>query len=166
MQRRRHHSQRRKRQASRVRKRTRKIDKIVALAASEERRLGEQTGRSRAYLNDQVERLGELNAFRHNYACRNPASSGVNAVHLKDYQNFLDRLDTAVNAQRQIVRDGERNLETHRQRWLTKRQRLESLERVLDKYKDEDRAYESRLEQKSADELAKLTPSGFETSQS
>jgi len=149
-----------------MKKRSRKIDKIVALAAAEERRLGEQAGRSRVHLDEQLDRLGELNAFRHNYADKNPASAGVSAAHWKDYQSFVQRLDTAVTAQNQIIRDGERNLETHRQRWLAKRQRLESLERVLDKYKEQDRAYESRLEQKSADELAKLSPSGFERSES
>ena len=149
-----------------MKKRTRKIDKIVSLAAAEERSLGEQAGRSRKYLDEQLDRLGELNAFRHNYTGKNPASSGVSAAHWKDYQGFLDRLDAAVVAQQQIIRDGERNLETHRQRWLAKRQRLESLERVLEKYKDQDRAYESRLEQKSADELSNLRPSGFETRKS
>lgn len=152
--------------SSEMKKRTRKIDKIVSLAAAEERSLGALAGRSRKHLDEQLDRLGELNAFRHNYTGRNPASSGVSAAHLKDYQGFLDRLDAAVAAQQQIIRDGERNLETHRQRWLAKRQRLESLERVLDKYKDQDRAYESRLEQKSADELSNLSPSGFETRKS
>lgn len=146
-----------------MKKRTRKIDKIVSLAAAEERSLGQQAGRSRAHLDEQLERLGELSAFRHNYAGKNPASSGVSAAHWKDYQCFLDRLDAAVSAQQQIIRDGERNLETHRQRWLAKRQRRESLERVLEKYKEQDRAYESRLDQKSADELANLSPSGFST---
>lgn len=149
-----------------MKKRTRKIDKIVSLAAAEERSFGEQAGRSRKYLDEQLERLGELNAFRHNYAGKNPASAGVSAAHWKDYQSFLERLDAAVTAQQQIIREGERNLESHRQRWLAKRQRLESLERVLDKYKDQDRAYESRLEQKSADELSNLSPSGFESRES
>jgi flagellar FliJ protein len=149
-----------------MKKRTRKIDKIVSLAAAEERSLGAQAGRSRKYLDEQLDRLGELNAFRHNYTGNNPASSGVSAAHWKDYQGFLDRLDAALAAQQQIIRDGERNLEIHRQRWLAKRQRLESLERVLEKYRDQDRAYESRLEQKSADELSNLSPSGFETRKS
>lgn len=151
---------------SEMKKRSRKIGKIVSLAAAEERSLGEQAGRSRKYLDEQLERLGELNAFRHNYTDKNPASSGVSAAHWKDYQGFLDRLDAAVAAQRQIIQDGERNLATHRQRWLAKRQRLESLERVLEKYADQDRAYESRLEQKAADEFSNLKPPGFGTRKS
>ena len=122
-----------------MKKRTRKIDKIVSLAASEERRLGEEAGRSRRRLDEQLARLGELNA----------------------YQNFLRRLDGAVRAQQQIVSDCEQNLETHRQRWLAKRRRLESLERVLEKYQQQDRAFEDRLEQKALDDLPAPQNAGF-----
>ncbi len=143
--------------------RTRKIGKIASLAAAEERRFGEQAGRSQRHLNEQLERLGELNAFRHSYAKKGNSASGVSSAHLKDYQNFLQRLDTAVKAQQQIVRDCERNLATHRQRWLVKRQKLESLERVLEKYRAADVADEEKLEQKLLDDLPAAEGRGFET---
>ncbi|MCH9695719.1 MAG: flagellar export protein FliJ [Gammaproteobacteria bacterium] len=134
-------------------KRTQKIDKVVSLAASEERRFGEITGRSQQTLNEQLLRLGELNAYRQGYAAKRPSPTGVSAVHWRDYQNFLGRLDTAVSSQQQIIRDCEQNLEVHRNRWLQKRQKLESLERVLEKSRQQDAAYESRLEQKMLDDL-------------
>jgi flagellar protein FliJ len=136
-----------------MKRRTGKIGRVVSLAAAEERRFGEQTGRSQRGLNDQSERLGELNAFRHNYAKKNPAVSGVSAAHWKDYQNFLQRLDNAVVSQQQIIRDCEQNLEVHRKRWLVKRQKLESLERVLEKCRNQDAVYEARLEQRRLDDL-------------
>lgn len=144
-----------------MRDRTRKIGKIASLAAAEERRFGEQAGRSQRHLNEQLEQLGELNAFRHNYAKKNVAPGGVSSAHLKDYRSFLDRLDTAVKAQQQIVRDCERNLATHRQRWLVKRQKLESLERVLEKYRAADLAHEEKLEQKLLDDLPNPDKQGF-----
>jgi len=85
----------------------------------------------------------------------------VSSAHWQDYQDFLRRLDTAVNAQQQIVRDCERNLEIHRQRWMAKRQRLQSLERVLEKYETEDQIHEARREQKRLDELPKSRATGF-----
>ncbi len=145
-----------------MRGRTRKIGKIASLAAAEERRFGEQAGRSQQQLNEQLERLGELNAFRHNYAKQNAGTRELNSAHLKDYQNFLDRLDTAVRAQQQIVRDCEQNLATHRQRWMVKRQKLESLERVLARYQAEDTARDDKLEQKRLDDLPKAGLKGFE----
>lgn len=145
-----------------MKSRTRKISKVATLAAAEERKFGEQAGRSQRNLNDQLERLGELNAFRHNYARKNSTSARVTSAHLKDYQNFLHRLDTAVRAQQQIVRDCEQNAATHRQRWMIKRQKLESLERVLEKYQVEDNAHEDRLEQKLLDDLPNAGIQGFE----
>ena len=144
-----------------MKKRTRKIDKIVSLAANDERRTGQEAGRSRQRLDEQLARLGELNAYRHNYASKSPSGSTVSAAQWQDYQNFLQRLDGAVRAQQQIVNDCEQNLETHRQRWLAKRRRLESLERVLDKYEQQDRAYEDKLEQKALDDLPASQNAGF-----
>lgn len=138
-----------------MKRRTKKIDKVVSLAAAEERRFGEQAGRSQQALNQQVDRLGELNAFRQNYRNKPSESVGVSAVHWQDYQNFLQRLDHAVQSQHQIITDCEQNLHAHRNRWMVKRQKLESLERVLEKCRQKDAAYESRLEQKQQDELSR-----------
>jgi len=145
-----------------TRRRTQKLGKVAALAAAEERRFGVEAGRSQRHLNEQLERLGELNAFRHNYARKNSGMARVTSAHLKDYQNFLSRLDVAVRAQQQIVRDCEQNLATHRKRWMIKRQKLESLERVLEKYQVQDHAQREKLEQKLLDDLPNAGIQGFE----
>jgi flagellar FliJ protein len=136
-----------------VSRRTKKIGKVVSLTKSEERRYGVQTGRSQHYLSEQIDKLGELQAYRQAYTTRAPAGGRVHIAHLQDYQNFLQRLDRAVQSQQQIVRDGERNLAAHRQRWLAKRQRLESLQRVLSRYRVQDRICADRLEQKRLDDV-------------
>lgn len=142
--------------------RSRKIGKVARLASSEERRFGELAGKSRHLLNEQLERLGELNAFRHNYSKKSLTESTLSSAHWQDYQSFLRRLDTAVSAQQQIVRDCEQKLEAHRKRWMAKRQRLESLERVLEKYSAEDKVQQARIEQKRLDELASSFSGCFE----
>ncbi len=144
-----------------MKQRSRKIGKVTALAASEERRFGEQAGRSQRELNEQQNRLGELNAYRHTYASNPPSRDGVSAAHWQDYQNFLSRLDTAIRAQQQIVQTCEQNLATHRQRWLAKRRKRESLERVMDKYKAQEVAYADKLEQKMLDDLPNAGSRGF-----
>ncbi len=140
--------------------RSKKIGKVASLAAAEERRLGQLAGRARQQLDEQVDRLGELNAFRHNYAEKKSGKSTLRAAHWQDYQAFLHRLDTAVTAQQQIIRNSERMLETHRKRWIAKRQRAESLERVLEKYQAEEHLQDARREQKRLDELP-VNPSPF-----
>ncbi len=134
-------------------KRSKKIHKFVALAEVEERRSGEMTGQSQAQLHSQVHKLGELNAYRHNYAEKSIDVANVHAAHWKDYQNFLHRLDDAVRSQQEIVKDCEQTVEAHRRRWMAKRQRLESLERVLERFQQEEHLQAARLEQRVLDDL-------------
>ena len=136
-----------------MKKRSQKLSKIVSLATSEERRCGAETGRSRRTLEEQMTKLGELNAYRQNYAQLTRSMKGANAAHWKDYQSFMQRLDEAVQAQQQIVRDSEQNLDRHRRRWLAKRQRLESLQRVLDNYRNEEAVHAERQTQRLLDDL-------------
>ena len=139
-------------------KRSKILNKFVAIAEAEERRTGELMGQSRRQLDDHIGRLGELNAFRSDYRGKGPSSGTFDSAHFKDYQSFLTRLDTAVRTQQQIVADSEQNVELHRQRWLARRQRLESLERVLERCQQEELAHEQRLEQRTLDDLPSGAP--------
>lgn len=136
-----------------MKKRSRKLERIVSLACSEEQSLRERAGQARKKLEKQRERLGELNAFRQNYKSKAAQSEPIRSAHLEDYKHFQKRLDDAVGSQRQVIQDSERNYETVRRRWIVKRQRRESLERVLDKYRRAEAAHEGRLEQKKIDDL-------------
>lgn len=133
--------------------RSRKIKKFVALAQSKERRAGELNGRSQAALNEQVDRLGELNAYRHSYVGAAADVSKIHAAHWQDYQNFLYRLDTAVRAQQQVIQGCEESVAAHRRQWMARRQRLESLERVMDRYQKQEHIEADRLEQRALDDL-------------
>lgn len=146
-----------------MKSRSGKIGKVVAIAEADERRVGQLAGQSHQRLNEQLARLGELNAFRRSYASRTSTDSIVSSTHWQDYQSFLNRLDTAVKAQQQIVQDCERKLATHRQRWMAKRQRVQSLERVVDKYQTQERLQEDRREQKRLDDLGRSGVGGFDS---
>ncbi|MDJ0939393.1 MAG: flagellar export protein FliJ [Woeseiaceae bacterium] len=142
-------------------KRSRKIDRIVSIAEAEERRHGELTGRSQSQLNEQRNRLGALQAYRVDYAGKGSSVGSVSSSHWKDYQAFLARLDDAVRSQQQIVRDCEQAVEVHRQRWMEKRKRVESLTRVRDRFRDEEARHAERLEQRRLDDLP-TKPAQFE----
>ncbi len=135
-------------------KETRKIDKLVALAAMDERRQGERTGKYRRLLDEETVRLGELNAYRQSYASRSQRLDEIGAAHLKDFRNFLCRLDQAVVAQREVVENCARQFEAHRRRWMIKKQRLESLQRVLERHEAEAALEAERREQRILDDRA------------
>lgn len=139
-------------------KRSARLKKIVALAEAEERHQGVLTGRSQSRLNEQLSRLGELNEYRHNYADSAKQSAGLRSAHWKDYQNFLFRLDDALRSQRQAVKTCEQSLESHRRQWMDKRRRLESLERVRERYQQEEALHAERLERRTQDDMPPTPP--------
>ncbi len=145
-----------------MKKTSEKIAKVLSLAASEERRIGQQTGRSQQALSESQQRLQELQSYRSGYATKQTSAENVNAAHWCDYQRFLQRLDEAVSSQHQVVRNSEANLKLHRDRWMAKRRRLESLERALDRHTRKERNVVDRLEQKQQDEMAARKPASDE----
>ncbi len=134
-------------------KRSAKLAKLVSIAASEERRCGAMTGRFRRILEEQESRLGELNAHRQNYAELSQSVQDIDAARWKDYQGFMNRLDEALKAQREVVANSEMNLEKHRRVWLQKRRRLKSLQRVLDSSRSEEIRSADKKEQRRLDDL-------------
>ncbi len=142
-----------------MKKRSQKIDKLVVIAKADERRTGEAAGRLRVRLGTELERLGELNAHRHVYANKVNSMMNVNSAHMKDFQSFMHRLDQAARSQQQIIRDCEQHFETHRRQWMAKRQKLKSLERVLDRYRRDEALYADRQEQRRLDDIPMKTAS-------
>lgn len=136
-----------------MKKRSARLQKIVSVAEAEERSLGLQTGRAQKKLTDATRKLGELNAYRESYAAKARNASTLSSAHWKDYQGFLSRLDHAVRSQQLIVNDCEKNLDAHRRRWLVKRRRVESLERVQERYRRQEMAHADRIEQRAIDDL-------------
>jgi flagellar FliJ protein len=135
-----------------VNKRSSRLHRIVTLAEAEERQHGALTGRWRARLTEQLDRLDELGAYRRKYLDESRQAEISHSAHWQDRQNFLHRLDQAVRSQQRIVRDCERNFEMHRKKWQQKRQRVESLVRVTDRFRADEQSRAERLEQRRLDD--------------
>jgi len=129
------------------------MQKLVALAEMEERRECIDMGKSQQDLSDAVGRLEELTRYRLAYGTAPRMGESFSAYRWHDYQNFLARLDQAVSVQKQFVLDGEKNVDAHRLRWMAKRQRLNSLEQVLDRYRQAEGTQMERALQKTLDDL-------------
>ena len=136
-----------------MKKRSSRLKKIVALASVEERRECIEMGKSQQELDQAMGRLEELTSYRSGYSDSPNIGASYSAFRWHDYQNFLSRLDQAVNAQRGFVLNGEQNVDAHRNRWMAKRQRLESLERVLERYHAAEDSEIERALQKELDDL-------------
>ena len=135
-----------------MKRRSGRFEKIVTLAAAAERSESVALGRARRALDEAVDRLGELERYRHEYAAGQRPGDEVSAVRWADFQAFLGRLDEAVNTQRQVIRDGEQSVDRHRRRWMIQRTRLDSLYRVLDGYRLKERLAAERRQQRALDD--------------
>ena len=137
-----------------MKKRSKRMSKVVAVAQSEERRVCLEMGRAQQAVDADVERLQELEAYRHSYSREFTFTGNVSSQRWQDYQNFLRRIDDAVAAQKEQVLTGQQNRDAHRRRWMRTRQRVESLERVVDRYREVEDREDARQQQKSLDDLA------------
>ena len=132
--------------------RSQRIQRLVDIAAAEERRLAMSFGKVNAELRSQQSQLGELHAYRQTYSAAAPGAAVSHSAHWKDYQNFRARLDQALSAQQQLVSDAEQAAATARQIWMRQRRRLESLKKVSERYMSDERLRKDRLEQKQQDD--------------
>jgi flagellar protein FliJ len=138
-----------------MKKRSTRMQRVQDIAENEERGYSRALGKAQRQLDEQQKRLEELRQYRSEYAARQPKGQrgGISSVQWADYQNFLRRLDDAVHAQAELVADGKRNRDAHRQRWMKKRQKTESLQRVVDRFRGDELRADERTEQKIQDDL-------------
>ena len=135
-------------------KRSRRIGVIESMAEREEREERRLMAQSQQSLELALGRLEELRAYRQSYAAEERPKSGTTALQWQDYHRFMQRLEHAVSAQEQIVAEGQSQREAHQKRWMAKRQRLESLSRIVERFQKQEADDEQRRQQKQQDELA------------
>lgn len=138
--------------------RTERMKTLRSVAEHEERRQSKALGAAQRQLAENKARLEELKRYRREYAESMGSRSGSPAIHWQEHHRFLQRLDEAIVAQAAIVRDGQARREAHRRQWVKKRQRLDSLARVVERCENDDKRDADRREQRECDERA--SPSG------
>lgn len=85
--------------------------------------------------------LNELNGYRDGYVAQGSECANWRSAHLRDYHAFLAKLDQAIAAQRDIVRDAERRCAVVRRLWQDKRMRRKSLSQLTERIvRDNNRA--------------------------
>ena len=134
--------------------RSQRVQRLVDIAAAQERRLAAAFGEMNVELQSRRSQLGELHAYRQGYSTASSQGPSAQSAHWKDYQNFRARLDRAVAAQQQLVHAAEEAAGKARQSWVKQRRRLESLKKVGERLSAEEELKRNRIEQKQQDEAA------------
>ena len=105
---------------------------------------------------DAKNKLDMLQQYRDEYAARftQAAQNGLTRSEWHNYQEFLNRLDEAINAQRQTVAQQIRNTAAGQSAWQKQQTKLKAFDTLSDRHFATENAKELKREQKTQDEFA------------
>ena len=114
----------------------------------------------RRFLDAQQAKLDELNAYRDDYARRFEAAGrgGLDAARMADFRRLLARIGEAIVFQEQRLAGLHKEYEQVRRRWTDTRTRAAALDKVMERYRQEERRETDRREQGEADERSQRLP--------
>jgi flagellar protein FliJ len=128
------------------------IQEIASNSANELSRAMAEAGRRVADLERQLE---QLKTYRDEYVRNSTEGRGaMDAVKLQNYRSFLERLGEALRQHLKNLDAARAEYEKRRARWSEKRIEAESLSRVVERFRNEERHAADRREQREGDDAA------------
>lgn len=115
-------------------------------------RLGVVNGHDR----DMQKRLQLLLEYRGEYTARlaRVAQVGMHSVGWRNFREFIDKIDAAIEQQRELVAAARRQVETGQRHWHTQQRRLKSFDTLSQRHRSAERKSEALREQKEQDDFA------------
>jgi flagellar FliJ protein len=110
-----------------------------------------EAGRKVAELEGKVE---QLQSYRDDYVRNSQSPATIDAVKLQNYRMFLDRLGDALRQQLESLSIARAEYDKRRALWSEKRIEAESLGRVVDRFRKEERHAADQREQREGDDAA------------
>jgi len=100
--------------------------------------------------------LDELLSYRDDYAngLSNRGPKGFNAIQIKDYNLFMERLSKAIEQQQVVLNSAGARLATSKKIWIEKQQRAKAIDSVVSRYQQVEQREQSRRDQREGDEHA------------
>jgi len=137
-------------------KKSKRIKPIIRIAENSEHKAAIELGRAQSQLRENLNRLQELLSYEQEYRARfeDTGRRGVSIQTLHGFRSFLEKLETAIEQQKQAVKVAQ-DLVTHQQKkWFASRDKLKIYGNVEDKFLSEEIRQEERQEQNESDERA------------
>ncbi len=105
---------------------------------------------------NQRSRLQMLEQYREEYAqrLREVTAEGVTRIILRNYQDFLVRIDEAITQQRTAVEASERSTQAGKEHWQAQNKQLKAIDTLSLRHDARERYRQNRLDQKLQDEYS------------
>jgi flagellar FliJ protein len=136
--------------------RTKRIEPVRRLVDDKERELAQGVAQTRERLVAAETKHDELRRYRDDYqsSFQKEAKAGASGLRLRDYRQFLARLDEAVRAQEAAVGRARADVEMHSRQWQESARRARALGVVVDKWRGEELRAAEQQDQRETDERA------------
>jgi flagellar export protein FliJ len=132
-------------------KRFEPIREIAASSADQLSRAMAEAGQKVADLERQFK---QLESYRDEYVRSSQGSGATDAVRLQNYRSFLGRLGEALRQHARNLENARADYERRRAAWSQKRAEAESLGRVVERFRREERHAADQREQREGDDAA------------
>ncbi len=141
---------------------SKRMEPVAQVADQRERQAAVEMAEFRRFLDAQQAKLDELNNYRNDYArhFEEAGRGGMDAARMADYRRILARLNDAIAYQEQRLAGLHNEYERVRRRWTDTRTRAAALDKVMQRYRNEEQHAADRREQGESDERAQRTGPG------
>lgn len=136
--------------------RSKRIKPVARFAQQQERDAASELGNCRNNLNEHEKKLCELIEYRDEYSRRFAENnmSSMDARVMQDNRVFLQRLNEAIEMQREQVNQGKHACNVQTETWLGRRSRANALDKVVQRYQLTDEKIKLKQEQREQDEYS------------
>jgi flagellar FliJ protein len=132
------------------------LDTLIELATTETDEAAKRLGNAIRACEDTGKKLELLLQYRDDYAARFQANlaTGLTAAGYRNFQLFMDKLDSAITGQQQIVLDAQKRVGNEQGAWQASERKRMSYDTLAARAQKAEQHRESRRDQKNMDELA------------
>jgi flagellar export protein FliJ len=136
--------------------RSKRFDPIQEIAAQNANELSRAMAEAASRVADLERQLEQLERYRDEYAHQSVAAgASVDAVKLQNYRSFLERLGEALKQSTKTLEAARAEHERRRAQWSEKRLEADSLNRVVERCRTEERRAEEAREQREEDDTGR-----------
>jgi flagellar protein FliJ len=134
---------------------SKRFEPIQEMASSSANELSGAMAEAARRVAELEQQLAQLQTYRDEYVRNSQQSGGsMDAVKLQNYRSFLDRLGEAMRQHVKNLDAARTEFEKRRSKWSDKRIEAESLGRVVERFRKEERSAANRREQREGDDAA------------
>jgi len=132
------------------------LDTLIELATNETDEAAKRLGRAIRTCEDTEQKLALLLQYRDDYQARfqSGLATGITASGYRNFQMFLEKLDTAIAGQQKIVDDAKRRMNDERGAWQSSERKRMSYDTLAARAEQDAQRKENRRDQKLMDEFA------------